>query len=140
MHRPVAFPASISPSCLGKTHQLGDCAVELGLWHCALGILIFSGSMPATRVSVEGFSSLFLPPAGGDRGGVVGAMARAWPARRDLSALAIPHQRHGGGLPAGHRASSTVDHLATFHRFYRAFAIHNGDRRRTAQRRAAPRG
>lgn len=59
LHRSVAFPASISSSCFGKTHELGDCAVELGLWQCALGILIFSGSVP-TRVSVEGFSSLFL--------------------------------------------------------------------------------
>ncbi|CAO3436872.1 DMT family transporter [Azospirillum endophyticum] len=59
-----------------------------------LGVLIFSGSLPATRVAVGGFSPLFLTAA---RAVIAAALAaallallrQARPARRDLPSLAI---------------------------------------------------
>ncbi|CAO3358853.1 DMT family transporter [Azospirillum palustre] len=59
-----------------------------------LGVIIFSGSLPATRVAVSGFSPLFLTAA---RAVIAAALAAAllallrqsWPARRDLPSLAI---------------------------------------------------
>jgi drug/metabolite transporter (DMT)-like permease len=59
-----------------------------------LGVLIFSGSLPATRVAVGGFTPLFLTAA---RAVIAAALATAllallrqsWPARRDLPSLAI---------------------------------------------------
>lgn len=59
-----------------------------------LGVIIFSGSLPATRVAVGGFSPLFLTAA---RAVIAAALAAAllallrqtWPARRDLPSLAI---------------------------------------------------
>lgn len=59
-----------------------------------LGVLIFSGSLPATRVAVGGFTPLFLTAA---RAVIAAALAAAllallrqsWPARRDLPSLAI---------------------------------------------------
>ncbi|PWC49782.1 DMT family transporter [Azospirillum sp. TSA6c] len=59
-----------------------------------LGVIIFSGSLPATRVAVGGFTPLFLTAA---RAVIAAALAAAllallrqtWPARRDLPSLAI---------------------------------------------------
>ncbi|MBP2306540.1 EamA family transporter [Azospirillum melinis] len=59
-----------------------------------LGVIIFSGSLPATRVAVGGFSPLFLTAA---RAVIAAALAAAllallrqnWPARRDLPSLAV---------------------------------------------------
>ncbi|WP_395456918.1 DMT family transporter [Azospirillum melinis] len=58
-----------------------------------LGVIIFSGSLPATRVAVGGFTPLFLTAA---RAVIAAALAAAllallrqtWPARRDLPSLA----------------------------------------------------
>jgi drug/metabolite transporter (DMT)-like permease len=59
-----------------------------------LGVVIFSGSLPATRVAVEGFSPLFLTSARAVIAAVLGAgllalLAQARPARRDLGSLAV---------------------------------------------------
>ena len=59
-----------------------------------LGVVIFSGSLPATRVAVAGFSPLFLTSARAIIAAVLGALLllllrQARPARRDLVPLAI---------------------------------------------------
>ena len=59
-----------------------------------LGVVIFSASLPATRVAVEGFSPLFLTSARAVIAAVLGAgllalLAQARPARRDLGSLAV---------------------------------------------------
>ncbi|MCB1376707.1 MAG: EamA family transporter, partial [Rhodobacteraceae bacterium] len=59
-----------------------------------LGVLIFSGSLPATRVAVGGFSPLFLTSARAAIAALLGALLLAAlrqtrPALRDLAPLAI---------------------------------------------------
>ncbi|MGX7708688.1 DMT family transporter [Methylobacterium sp. Gmos1] len=59
-----------------------------------LGVVIFSGSLPATRVAVGGFSPLFLTSARAVIAAVLGAgllwgLRQARPARADLLSLAI---------------------------------------------------
>ncbi len=59
-----------------------------------LGVIIFSGSLPATRVAVGSFSPLFLTSARAVIAAVLGAgmlvlMRQARPARADLVPLAI---------------------------------------------------
>jgi len=59
-----------------------------------LGVFIFSGSLPATRVAVAGFSPLFLTSARAIIAALIGvtllvALRQARPERRDLVSLAI---------------------------------------------------
>ncbi|MEZ0171356.1 DMT family transporter [Microvirga sp. TS319] len=59
-----------------------------------LGVIIFSGSLPATRVAVGDFSPLFLTSARAVIAGLLGALFLAGlrqmrPARRDLGSLAV---------------------------------------------------
>ncbi|MGN1289504.1 MAG: DMT family transporter [Bradyrhizobium sp.] len=59
-----------------------------------LGVIIFSGSLPATRVAVAGFSPLFLTSARAAIAALLGAVLLAvlrqpWPERRDLVSLTI---------------------------------------------------
>ncbi|PAY05331.1 EamA/RhaT family transporter [Bradyrhizobium sp. UFLA03-84] len=59
-----------------------------------LGVIIFSGSLPATRVAVAGFSPLFLTAARAAIAALLGAVLLAvlrqpWPQRRDLVSLTI---------------------------------------------------
>lgn len=59
-----------------------------------LGVLIFSGSLPATRVAVEGFSPLFLTSARAAIAALLGAallllLRQARPEKGDLTSLAI---------------------------------------------------
>ncbi|QOZ50300.1 DMT family transporter [Bradyrhizobium sp. CCBAU 53338] len=59
-----------------------------------LGVIIFSGSLPATRVAVGGFSALFLTSARAIIAALIGAavlglLRQAWPERKDLVSLAI---------------------------------------------------
>jgi drug/metabolite transporter (DMT)-like permease len=59
-----------------------------------LGVIIFSGSLPATRVAVSGFSPLFLTSARAMIAALLGAallllLRQARPERRDLVSLAI---------------------------------------------------
>ncbi|MDS1136759.1 DMT family transporter [Nitratireductor indicus] len=59
-----------------------------------LGVIIFSGSLPATRVAVAGFSPLFLTSARAAIAALLGAalliaLRQNKPARRDLPSLAI---------------------------------------------------
>lgn len=58
------------------------------------GVIIFSGSLPATRVAVAGFSPLFLTSARAIiaallAAALLGLIRQAWPARRDLVSLAV---------------------------------------------------
>ena len=59
-----------------------------------LGVIIFSGSLPATRVAVAGFSPLFLTSARALIAALLGAallllLRQAWPKREDMVSLAI---------------------------------------------------
>ncbi|WP_375789513.1 DMT family transporter [Bradyrhizobium sp. Pha-3] len=59
-----------------------------------LGVIIFSGSLPATRVAVAGFSPLFLTSARAAIAALLGAallavLRQPWPQRRDLVSLTI---------------------------------------------------
>lgn len=59
-----------------------------------IGVIIFSGSLPATRIAVGGFTPLFLTSAraviaAGLGAGLLAALRQTWPARRDLGSLAI---------------------------------------------------
>ncbi|WP_232476237.1 DMT family transporter [Flavisphingomonas formosensis] len=59
-----------------------------------IGVIIFSGSLPATRLAIAGFSPLFLTSARAVIAAVLGmvlfaAIRQPWPARRDLASLAI---------------------------------------------------
>src|SRR3954452_18533293 len=59
-----------------------------------LGVIIFSGSLPATRVAVGAFSPLFLTSARAVIAALLGAvflfiLRQALPGRRDLVSLAV---------------------------------------------------
>ncbi|MCA0418005.1 MAG: DMT family transporter [Proteobacteria bacterium] len=59
-----------------------------------LGVLIFSGSLPATRVAVAGFSPLFLTGARAAIAALLGAaclmlLRQQWPSRADIRPLTI---------------------------------------------------
>jgi drug/metabolite transporter (DMT)-like permease len=59
-----------------------------------LGVIIFSGSLPATRVAVGGFSALFLTSARAVIAALIGVavlflLRQAWPERKDFVSLAI---------------------------------------------------
>jgi len=59
-----------------------------------LGVVIFSGSLPATRVAVSGFPPLFLTCARATIAALLGAalltlLRQPWPQRRDLASLAV---------------------------------------------------
>ncbi|NIE68708.1 DMT family transporter [Burkholderia sp. Ax-1719] len=64
-------------------------------WLCGLaGVLIFSGSLPATRLAVLGLDPLFLTGARATLAGALGALLlvlfrAAWPERRELWPLVI---------------------------------------------------
>ena len=65
-----------------------------GLGSGLLGVIIFSGSLPATRVAVAGFSPLFLTSARAVIAALLGALLlwlgrQAKPERHDLGSLAI---------------------------------------------------
>lgn len=67
-----------------------------------LGVLIFSGSLPATRVAVGGFTPLFLTSARAVIAALLGGallllLRQAWPDRRDLASLTIT----AGGVVVG---------------------------------------
>ena len=58
-----------------------------------IGVVIFSGSLPATRVAVQGFDPVFLPVARAGIAGLLGACllrlaGERQPARADLPSLA----------------------------------------------------
>lgn len=59
-----------------------------------LGVIIFSASLPATRVAVGGFSVLFLTSARAIIAALIGAavlglLRQAWPERKDFASLTI---------------------------------------------------
>ncbi len=64
-------------------------------WGAGLvGVVIFSGSLPATRVAVAGFSPLFLTSARATIAAALGAVLlvawrQVWPERRDMASLAV---------------------------------------------------
>ncbi|MEN0115159.1 MAG: DMT family transporter [Agrobacterium cavarae] len=68
--------------------------VSSGWWSGFIGVLIFSGSLPATRLAVTGFDPLFLTLARASIAGLLGAalllaFRQARPARNDVVSLAI---------------------------------------------------
>ncbi len=71
-----------------------DHAAKAGFGSGLLGVLIFSGSLPATRLAVSGFAPLFLTAARAVIAALLGG-ALLWllrqtrPARGDLAALAL---------------------------------------------------
>jgi len=69
-------------------------SVGSGWGNGLLGVIIFSGSLPATRVAVGGFSALFLTSARAVIAALIGAavlglLRQARPQRNDLASLAI---------------------------------------------------
>ena len=69
-------------------------SVGSGWGNGLLGVIIFSGSLPATRVAVGGFSALFLTSARAViaaliSAAVLGLLRQARPQRNDLASLAI---------------------------------------------------
>ena len=83
-------PFRLSLAKKGKIVQMKTAGWGSGL----LGILIFSGSLPATRVAVTGFSPLFLTSARAVIAAILGAalllfLHQKRPARGDLVSLAI---------------------------------------------------
>ena len=68
-----------------------------------LGVVIFSGSLPATRVAVADFSPMFLTSARAAIAALLGAvflvvLRQPWPERRDILPLALVAV--GGGAAA----------------------------------------
>ncbi|MGE0802845.1 MAG: DMT family transporter [Lautropia sp.] len=74
---------------------MGDVKASIGGWGSGLiGVIIFSASLPATRVAVGGFSPLFLTCARAVIAALLGVillalLRQARPARGDLASLAI---------------------------------------------------
>lgn len=72
-----------------------DATANLGAWRDGLiGVVIFSGSLPATRVAVGGFAPVFLTSARAAVAAALGAMClyllrQPRPARGDLAPLAV---------------------------------------------------
>lgn len=65
-----------------------------GVVNGLIGVLIFSGSLPATRVAVADFDPLFLTTARAAIAGLAAlclllALRKAWPARGDLASLMV---------------------------------------------------
>ncbi|MHC2438648.1 DMT family transporter [Bradyrhizobium sp. USDA 4451] len=86
---------SLSGKSLSETSWAGEGSGGASLegWGSGLlGVIIFSGSLPATRVAVAGFSPLFLTSARAAIAALLGAVLLAvlrqpWPQRRDLVSL-----------------------------------------------------
>ena len=96
-----------------------------------LGVIIFSGSLPATRVAVAGFSPLFLTSARAMIAALLGAallvlLRQARPARRDLVSLTDRCARRRRRLPAADRAGSSAHHVGPFDRLHRPPAACDG--------------
>ena len=65
-----------------------------GWGHGLLGVVIFSGSLPATRAAVGGFAPLFLTSAraviaAGLGAALLALLRQEWPSRHDLGSLAV---------------------------------------------------
>jgi len=91
-----------SPSCLGlgKTQETGkvqamtEYSSRQGWGNGLIGVLIFSGSLPATRVAVSGFDPLFLTSVRAVIAALLGSallviLKQSRPDRRDLPSLGI---------------------------------------------------
>src|SRR5258705_12286897 len=69
-----------------------------------IGMLIFSGSLPATRIAVQGFDPVFLTMARATIAGTLGLLLllvfrQARPAKRDLIPLVVVALGVGVGFP-----------------------------------------
>ena len=110
-----------------------------------LGVLIFSGSLPATRVAVMDFDPVFLTVARAAIAGHAGARAAA---RLSGEAAGARRSRLAGHrcarrrrrLSAADRAGAEARHLGPFHRLHRPAAAGDRDLRRAARRRTAAPG
>lgn len=83
-----------------------------------LGVIIFSGSLPATRVAVGGFSALFLTSARAVIAALIGAavlalLRQSRPQRNDLASLAIVAAGVVVGFPL--LTALTLQHITSAH-------------------------
>ncbi|MBR0779332.1 DMT family transporter [Bradyrhizobium diazoefficiens] len=83
-----------------------------------LGVIIFSGSLPATRVAVGGFSALFLTGARAVIAALLGAallalLREARPQRKDLASLAIVSLGVVAGFPL--LTALALQHITSAH-------------------------
>ena len=108
-----------------------------------LGVIIFSGSLPATRVAVGGISTpLFLTSA---RAVIAAVLARSAssllrqkrPGAQDLALARHRGPRRGGRLSAADGAGAAAHHRGALDRLHRPVAARHRDLRRAAGRRAA---
>ena len=107
-----------------------------------IGVVIFSGSLPATRVAVIQFDPVFLTVARAAIAGVLAlglllAFREKRPSRGDLVSLVIVALGVVVGFPLADGAGAAAHHLGALHRLHRAAAAVDGDLRRAARRRAA---
>ena len=110
-----------------------------------LGVLIFSGSLPATRVAVMQFDPVFLTVA---RAAIAGLLGLCLLLALQGEATG-PRRRHSPDdcrygrccrLPAAHGPGAAARYLGAFHRLHRAAAAGDRDLRCAARRRATARG
>ncbi|MGY3547269.1 drug/metabolite transporter (DMT)-like permease [Bradyrhizobium sp. USDA 4472] len=83
-----------------------------------LGVIIFSGSLPATRVAVGGFSALFLTSARATIAALIGAavlglLRQAWPERKDFVSLSIVSMGVVVGFPL--LTALALQHITSAH-------------------------
>src|SRR3954447_23666724 len=89
-----ATPAGLSSSDHHRQDETTMQSSGSGWGNGLLGVIIFSGSLPATRVAVGGFSALFLTSARAVIAALIGVavlglLRQARPQRKDLVSLAI---------------------------------------------------
>jgi len=93
-------------------------SVGSGWGNGLLGVIIFSGSLPATRVAVGGFSALFLTSARAVIAALIGAavlglLRQARPQRNDLASLAIVSIGVVAGFPL--LTALALQHITSAH-------------------------
>ena len=108
-----------------------------------LGVIIFSGSLPATRVAVGGFSAAVPDVRARDHRGAdrcrpcSACCARRGPSAGDIALARHRLHRRRRRLPAADGAGAAAHHLGAFDRLHRPAAAGDRDLRRAARRRAA---
>ena len=110
-----------------------------------IGVVIFSGSLPATRVAVLEFDPVFLTVA---RATIAGVLALCLlllfkekrPARQSIAAVGHRGPGRGGRLSAADGAGAAIRDVRAFHRLRRPAAAGDRGVRRVARWRAAAAG
>ena len=100
-----------------------------------VGVIIFSASLPATRVAVGGFTPLFLTSARAVIAALLGAtmllaLRQRRPAIGDLVPLIIVALGVVVGFPPPDGAGAPAHHLCAFHRVHRPPAARHRHLRR----------